>query len=197
MKKIISGILIAGLLVSLGVGLTWASDTTQTTTPTTLNSSSPNPKIQNGTGSETPSCPEYFHRGMKRMRELEMGARRLEERAGNLKERLLSDLKERLGLTDDQISQIQTAIQSSQETIKALQDQLKTARQDLRDALVANPTDIVKLSQAQDKIASLEKQILENHVQTALKVKEIVGPEKFSQLDGCFPLFLGPRPPGD
>lgn len=191
------GIVITGLLVSLGVSLTWASDTNQTTTPNATESSSPTPTIQGETNTDTLSCPGYFRRGLKHMRDLEMGAQRLEEKAGNLKERLFSDLKERLGLTEDQISQIQTAIQSSQETMKALQDQLKTARQDLRDAMVANPTDTVKLSQAQEKIVSLEKQVLENHVQTALKVKEIVGPEKFAQLDGCFPLFLGPRTRGN
>lgn len=193
MKKLIAGILVAGMLVSLGVGLTWASDTNPATSTSTSVST---PTIQQKTNTDTPTCPEYFHRGMKRLRDMEMGAKRLEERAGNLKDRLLSDLKERLGLTDDQISQIQSAIQSSQQTVQTLQDQLKTARQNLKEAMVANPTDTAKLSQAQETIASLEKQILENRVQTALKVKEIVGADKFAQLDGCFPLFLGPRPPG-
>lgn len=190
MRKIVMGILIAGLLVSLGVGLTWAADNSQTTTTNTQTSST----VQQGTTTDTVNCPEYFRRGMRHLGDLEKRAQNLEERAANLKERMLSDLKDKLGLTDDQISQIQTAIQSAQDTVQTLQDQLKTAQQDLRDALKANPADTVKLAQAQETIASLEKQLLDNRVQTALKVKEIVGPDKFAQLDGCFGLFLGPRP---
>lgn len=188
MKKIITGILIAGLLVSLGVGLTWAANNPQTSTPNTQTNTS----VQQGTTTTT-SCPQFFGRGMRRLGKLEQGAANLEQKAANLRQKLITQLKEKLGLTDDQISQIQAVIQSTQDTMKNLQTQLQTARKNLVDALKANPTDTVKLAQAQETIASLEKQILDNQVQTALKIKEIVGPDKFSQLGNCFGPFFGPR----
>ncbi|MGB9553008.1 MAG: Spy/CpxP family protein refolding chaperone [bacterium] len=190
MKKIITGILIAGLLVSLGVGLTWAANNPQTATSNTQTNSS----IQQGTTTtSTTSCPGFFGRGMRRLGKLEQGAATLEQKAANLQEKLITQLKEKLGLTDDQVSQIKAAVQSAQDTMKNLQTQLKTARQNLIDALKTNPTDTVKLAQAQETIASLQKQILDNQVQTALKIKEIVGPDKFSQLGNCFGPFFGPR----
>lgn len=190
MKKIITGILIAGLLVSLGVGLTWAADNPQTATSNTQTNTS----IQQGTTTtSTPSCLGFFGRGMRRLGKLEQGAATLEQKAANLQEKLITQLKEKLGLTDDQVSQIKAAVQSAQDTMQNLQTQLKTARQNLIDALKANPTDTVKLAQAQETIASLQKQVLDNQVQTALKIKEIVGPDKFSQLGNCFGPFFGPR----
>jgi len=192
MRKIVMGILIAGLVLSLGVGLTWAANNSQSPTTNTQTATT----IQQETSTDTLNCPDFYGRAMRHMGQkaanFEERAANLEERAANLREKMLSNLKEKLGLTDDQVSQIQAALDSSSETVKNLQDQLKTAQQDLRDALLANPTDNLKLAQAQEKISSLEKQLLDNRVQTALKIKEIVGADKFSEFS---PFLLRPQPP--
>ena len=95
-------------------------------------------------------------------------------------------------LTDTQKQQLQDLAQSQQDSDKALQDQLQTARQQLKDALVANPTDTTKLQEAQSQILSLEDQLAKNCTDLALKAKEITGGAAFGPmgpnmkgLEGC------------
>ncbi|MCX5975921.1 MAG: periplasmic heavy metal sensor [Coprothermobacterota bacterium] len=78
-------------------------------------------------------------------------------------------------LTDAQRQQLQDLATSRQDSDKALQDQLQTARQQLKEALVANPTDTAKLQEAQSQILSLEDQLAASNTDFALKAKEITG----------------------
>jgi Spy/CpxP family protein refolding chaperone len=97
-------------------------------------------------------------------------------------------------LTDTQKQQLQDLAKSQQESNKALQDQLQTARQQLKDALVANPTDTAKLQQAQSQILSLEDQLATSRTDFALKAKEITGGAAFGPMG---PGMGGPEGCGD
>jgi Spy/CpxP family protein refolding chaperone len=87
-----------------------------------------------------------------------------------------------LALTDTQKQQLQDLAQKQQDSAKALQDQSMTAVQQLKDALVANPTDQAKLSQAQSQILSFQDQLAKAQTDFALQVKGIVGPDQFGNL---------------
>ncbi|MEI6308931.1 MAG: periplasmic heavy metal sensor [bacterium] len=85
-------------------------------------------------------------------------------------------------LTNTQRQQLQDLDKSRQDSDKALQDQLQTARQQLKDALVANPTDTAKLQEAQSQILSLEDQLAASRTDFALKAKAITGGAAFGPM---------------
>ncbi|MCX5973130.1 MAG: periplasmic heavy metal sensor [Coprothermobacterota bacterium] len=97
-------------------------------------------------------------------------------------------------LTDAQKQQLQDLDKSRQDSEKALQDQLQQALQQLKDALVANPTDTTKLQQAQATILSLEDQLATSRTDFALKAKEITGGAALGPMG---PDMEGPKGCGD
>ncbi len=86
-------------------------------------------------------------------------------------------------LTDTQKQQLEDLAASQEDSNKALQNQLQTARQQLIEALAANPTDTAKLQAAQSQILSLEDQLAASRTDFALKAKEITGGAAFGPMD--------------
>jgi Spy/CpxP family protein refolding chaperone len=86
------------------------------------------------------------------------------------------------GLTDTQKQQLKDLAQKQQDRTKALTGTLTQAIQQLKDALVTDPTDQAKLSQAQSQIISLMDQVAQSRTDYALQAKEIVGPDMIGKL---------------
>ncbi|MCX5970740.1 MAG: periplasmic heavy metal sensor, partial [Coprothermobacterota bacterium] len=93
----------------------------------------------------------------------------------------LSNLKDKLGITDAQITQLKDLRTSTASPMQQLRDQMQTAEKDLRDAIQANPTDTAKLQTAQTTLSNLRAQQLQAQVNVALQAKQIVGPEIFAK----------------
>ncbi|MEI6310379.1 MAG: periplasmic heavy metal sensor [bacterium] len=93
----------------------------------------------------------------------------------------LSNLKDELGITDAQITQLKDLRTSTASSMQQLRDQMQTAEKDLRDAIQADPTDTAKLQSAQTTLSNLRAQQLQAQINVALQAKQIVGPEIFAK----------------
>ena len=93
----------------------------------------------------------------------------------------LSKLKDELGVTDAQITQLKDLRTSTASAMQQLRDQMQTAEKDLRDAIQADPTDTAKLQTAQTTLSNLRAQQLQSQVNIALQAKQIVGPDIFAK----------------
>lgn len=169
-SKIFKGIIVGGLAIALLGGLAWSgmalakgdTGTSSTEAPSTPTASSTHTSFERPAMGKAHRCPD------------------------NQKGDFSNKLNE-LNLTEEQKTQIQDVLETAREKGQELQDQLREAQQNLMDAIKASPTDNNAIAQAEEKVVEIEKSLLDNRVQTALKLKEILG-DKFSD----FPFFRGP-----
>lgn len=190
MRKIVLVIVAAALLLSIGGGIVSAAQT-----PTSTFQETPNQEVA-PTATEDQTLDQ-------RLNFIEKGVQELLQRVPDPEKRppempfafggpghrqmrgagdIIGSLKEKFGLTDDQVNQLKTLLEGNQETVKGLRDSLQNAQEELVQALKSDPTDITAVQQATEKIASLEKELLENRVQLALRIKDIVGPDIFQKM---------------
>jgi Spy/CpxP family protein refolding chaperone len=87
-------------------------------------------------------------------------------------------------LTDAQKQQLQDLRKQEQDSTQALATQLKDAAQQLKDALLANPTDTAKLQQAQATILSLESQLAQIRNDFLIQAQQIAGTDAFPKMEG-------------
>jgi Spy/CpxP family protein refolding chaperone len=117
-------------------------------------------------------------------------------------DRDLSNLKDKLGITDAQITQLEDLRTSTTSPMQQLRDQMQTAEKDLRDAIQADPTDTTKLGTAQTTLSNLRARQLQAQVNMALQAKQIVGQDLFAKavdqfgwlIDFITPFQMGQRP---
>jgi len=87
-------------------------------------------------------------------------------------------------LTDAQLQQLQDLRQQEQDSATALSTQLKDAAQQLKDALLANPTDTAKLQQTQATILSVESQLAQMRNNFLIQAQQIAGADAFQKMEG-------------
>ena len=125
---------------------------------------------------------------------------RLEEKQDRLERiqdhpRMIDEMQQNLGLTDDQLQQLKDLRASAQTKMEPIQAQMQTARETLDQAFQANPIDAAQVQQAQAQVDALRGQILQARLDEALQIKALVGAEAFAKLLDTLRLpEMGPRP---
>jgi len=93
----------------------------------------------------------------------------------------LQRTKETLGLSDDQIGQIQTIFQSRRDDARADFQALCQARLDLRQLLDLQNSDPVALKAAGDRIKTLQGKLLDRRLDTAVALRTVLTAEQWAK----------------
>ena len=89
--------------------------------------------------------------------------------------------KEKLDLSDDQIGQIQTILQSRRDDARADFQALCQARLDLRQLLDQQNSDPAALKAAGDRIKILQGKLLDRRLDTAVALRSVLTPDQWAK----------------
>jgi Spy/CpxP family protein refolding chaperone len=92
--------------------------------------------------------------------------------------RLMERAKEKLGLTDEQVTKIKTELQGEMETLKGLISRLHDARTGLRDAIQASDANESSVRSASAKVAGVEADFAIERLKIYGKISPILTPEQ-------------------
>lgn len=96
--------------------------------------------------------------------------------------RLLERAKEKLGLTNDQITQIKAVLQGERENILALLTRMRDARTGLRAAIQAEDASERSVRAAAAKVAGVEADVAVERMKVFHEIAPILTPEQRAQL---------------
>ena len=116
------------------------------------------------------------------------------DRLGRFEERLNRRL-ERLDLSDDQRSSVQTLLRNHAKEVIRLRADIGTMRVDLRQLLQTEPVDMAKAKQALQAIAAKEVDLRLAHITAMQDIRMVLTPEQQKQFR-AIPGHRGPRREG-
>jgi Spy/CpxP family protein refolding chaperone len=99
-----------------------------------------------------------------------------------VRNRLLTHAKEKLALTDEQISQIKGVLKADKENLTTLFSRLREARSGVRDAIRAADANESSVRAASAKVAAVEADLAVERLKLFGKISPILTPEQREQL---------------
>jgi Spy/CpxP family protein refolding chaperone len=96
--------------------------------------------------------------------------------------RLMERAKEKLGLTDEQVTKIKTELKGEKETLKGLISKLHDARVGLREAIQASDANESSVRSASAKVAGVEADLAVERLKIHGKISPILTPEQLEKV---------------
>jgi len=92
------------------------------------------------------------------------------------------EVAQRLGLTQEQQDKLQNLHEAYKEKFRKLHEELREARKKMKDRLSSGDFNLGQMDAVINAVVSAQKKMLQLRVEYAYKLKEILGVEKYKQL---------------
>ncbi len=109
------------------------------------------------------------------------GKRKMHKKMRKHKKQKLGEMKERLGLSDDQVSKIKSIRQSSKDKMKALREQKRAAKRQFKEAMRSSSNSPAQLRSLFNVVQNKRSEFANARFEKRLAVRAILTPEQLAK----------------